>query len=559
MFITRLVDLQIVEAQPLASVAVHRRSVRRTLSGARGEITDRNGVVLAEDVSRYNITAAPNAARPFTQDHQVVSVTKAMAEIAALTQQDVAGLLGALTAHPKSEFAYLVKDVDTPTYLAIVKLKIPYVYSEQVSGRSYPDGSVAGNLVGFVGTDGPQAGIEYADNTCLAGKSGSESYEVGADGVQIPGTIHVDSAARAGGTIATTLDANLQYQVQVELAQQATALGARSATAVVMKVSDASLLAVADYPSVDPNNVSATSAAYRGSKAFSDLYEPGSTMKALTAASLLDAGMATPLSEATVPDVRRFSWGGSVRDAESHPVEKLTLTGVLQNSSNVGIGILGERLSAQKRYDYMKSFGLGSPTAVGFPGEPRAALSPASKWDKQTNYNSMFGQGVAATALQLAGAYQTLANHGVREPVKLISRCSSASGTVTQEPKTVGTRVVSATAADETVAMLQNVLTAGTLGSMVPIPGYDLAAKTGTAQVADGPGGTYAQDFITSVAGILPAKNPQYVVVVTFTKPSLGKTSAAVAPAFRQITSDVLQTERVAPSQDALPRFAATW
>ncbi|AMM21483.1 hypothetical protein AX769_16750 [Frondihabitans sp. PAMC 28766] len=248
-----------------------------------------------------------------------------------------------------------------------------------------------------------------------------------------------------------------------------------------------------------------------------------------------------------------------IDDAETHPVEHLTLTGVLANSSNVGISLLGQALSEQTRYDYMEKFGLGSPSAVGFPGEPTAPLKPVSQWDKQTDYNSMFGQGVSATAIQMAGAYQAIANHGVKMPLTLVQKCTSSNGTVTETPSSTGTQVVSASAADQVVQMLQSTLTTGTLSSMTPISGYQLSAKSGTAQVADAPGGGYGDDYITSVAGMIPAVNPQYVVLVTMTKPTVNKTSAGVGPAFREIASDVIQHFSIPPTTNPRANLPTTW
>lgn len=326
-----------------------------------------------------------------------------------------------------------------------------------------------------------------------------------------------------------------------------------------MKVSDGSLLAVADYPSVDPNNINGTKIGNLGSKAFTDLYEPGSTFKSITAASLLDAGVVTPTSQATVTSTRGFSWGGSISDAERHAAERLTLAGVIQNSSNVGMTYFGEKLTVQQRYEYMLKFGLGAQSAVRFPGEPSAPLRPSAKWGKRTSYDSMFGQGVSVTAIQMASAYQTIANHGVRMPVTLVSRWAAADGTIRQLPSRAGVRVISASAAGQTVAMLQNVVTSGTLDGMVPITGYDIAAKTGTAQVADKIGGGYGDNFITSVGGMFPAANPQYVVFVTFTKPTVNKSSAAVAPAFRALTTDVIKKFEIPPATSTEPRYPATW
>ncbi|MCU1528364.1 MAG: hypothetical protein JWP75_2127 [Frondihabitans sp.] len=561
-FALRLVDVQVVKASSLDAQSKSELSVTEPIYADRGDITASDGTVLASTVLRYNVTAAPDVANTFTRTshHTTVKVTVrgAMQEISSITGTSVTALMSAITANKKSQFAYLVKSVDVGEYQAIVALQIPYVYLQRESARSYPDGAVAGNLLGFTGDSGAQAGLELQQNACLAGSDGSETYERGADGVVLPGSTVVTQKATQGGTVKTTLNADLQYQVQQILAQQTKALGATSATAVVMKVSDASLLAVADYPSVDPNNINATPSADLYSQAFTNLFEPGSIMKSLTAASLIDQGKVTPATEVSVPDSRSFPWGGVIDDAESHPVEPYTLTGILANSSNVGISMLGTRLSAQERYDYLVKFGLGSRSGVDFPGEPTAPLRPVSQWDQQTNYNEMFGQGVSATSIQMADAYEAIANGGVRVPAKLVESCTSSTGKVTTPTAAAPTRVVSASTANQVVDMLEQTIPKGTLSTMTPIPGYTIAAKTGTAQIADAPGGGYGDDFITSVAAIAPAANPQYVVLVTFNKPTTNKTSAGVGPAFRAIMTDVLQDYRVTPNDQAA-NLPTTW
>ncbi|ARC56753.1 Penicillin-binding protein PbpB [Frondihabitans sp. 762G35] len=564
-FVVRLVDIQVVQAQSLNTDAVGKRSISTTVYGDRGDIVDANGKVLAGTVLRYDITAAPRFATgystidPKTKKKTTYSLEQTVAQIARATHSDAGSLMKKLKANPDSDYALLVRAVDIDAYDAIVKLGISWIYPQRVTSRTYPAGAVAGNLVGFVGTEGAQAGLEYAYDSCLAGTNGSETYERGADGVKLPGSTTTTKRSVAGGTLETTIDSDLQYQVQQDLDEQVKALGATSGTVVVMKASDASLLAVADSDTVDPNDVGATPAADRFSKAFTDSYEPGSTFKAMVAAAAIDKGVASTGTKESVADSRTFPWGGRIGDAESHPVENLTLAGILANSSNVGISQVGELLSKQTRYDYMKKFGLGTQTEVKFPGESNGQLGTPQSWDQQTNINSMFGQGVGATAIQTASIYQTLANGGVRMPVKLVKGCRQADGTLTDVPSSTGTRVVSPQAATDVVHMLENTIPDGTLKGMQPISGYNVAAKTGTAQIADAPGGGYGSDYIISVAGVAPAENPQYVVLVTFTKPTTLKTSFAAAPAFREIMSQVLETYRVKPSTTAPTHLPDTW
>jgi cell division protein FtsI (penicillin-binding protein 3) len=555
-FIVRLVDIQLVQADELNKQSSNKRSIAVTTYAARGTIEDSNGTVLADSVTRYDITASPQNIHDFTpKGKPTLSVLDQATEIATITKQDPAEVLQALTANPKANYALVSKAVDTSQMRAVIKLGLPGIYYANHPKRTYPDGSVAGNLVGYVGTDGPQAGIENMYNSCLAGTDGSSTYEQGADGVQIPGSSITTKAAKPGGTIKLTIDSDLEWFAQQAIAEQGTAIGAQSATAIVVRIKDAHLMAVADWPSVDPNNVSATPVHNMGSLAFTDQYEPGSVFKGMSAAMLIDTGIGSPTMQATVPWSWRTPEGGAVHDAGAHAIERLTLTGVLQQSSNVGISMLGSKVPAATRYDYMKKFGLDAKTAVNFQGEATGSL--AKTWDDQTKYNVLYGQGVSATALQVAGIYQTLGNGGVKLPLTLVESCTNADGTVTDLPSTTGTRVVSDTTAKTVVNMLESVVDSGELSKAVKIPGYRVAGKSGTAEVAQN--GRYGSDRIVSFVGVAPAENPQYEVLVTYTKPVTMKTSAAAAPTFKKIMTQVLTKYRVPPSTTPSTYPATTW
>ena len=571
-FVVRLADIQIVQASELNEQSKDKREITQVTYGDRGTITASDGTVLAGSVTRYNVTAAPAFAKDVTitttaedgtKTKSTMTVDDVLAKVADITGGDAAAMSKAVRDDPEANFAYLVKGVDVDAFRAVRELKasgVSWLYFERQSARSYPNGSVAGNLTGFIGTDGPQAGLEMTADSCLAGTDGEQVYERGADGVQLPGSTVTMKEAVAGGTLELTIDSDLQYMAQQAVAEQAQAIGAESATAVVQEVKTGKLLAVADWPAVDPNDVNLTKDVNDlGSRAFTASYEPGSTFKAMTAAMLLDSGKATATSQATVPYSRTFPWGGEIHDATFHPTEKLTLTGILRDSSNVGISLLGQNLSAQQRHDYMVKFGLNEPTAVGFLGEPTQGIRPADQWDQQTTINTMFGQGVSTTAVHIAGVFQTLGNHGLRLPTQLVDSCTSADGTVSMTPTAEPVQAVSPAAADTTVNMIESVVTDGDLSDVLTIPGYRVAAKTGTAEVAGTDGSGYGSDRIVSVAGIAPAEDPQYVVVVTFTKPSTMKTSAAAAPTFNKIMSQVLEMYRVPPSTEPAPDIPQTW
>ncbi|MBC7725419.1 MAG: penicillin-binding protein 2 [Burkholderiaceae bacterium] len=560
-FVVRLVDIQVVRAEELNTESLDKRAIGVTTYSARGDIVDKAGAVLAGSVMRYDITVSPRTVpkdsfiRGTGEDKVEITIAEAAAEIAAITGQTQSQVLAAFTTNPESDFEYVAQRVTTAQMREVRALNIPGIYPRQRPARIYPDGSVAGNLVGFVGTDGPQNGLEFTQNSCLASTDGSSTYERGADGIRLPGSTVTTQEAIDGGTVMTTIDHDLQWSVQQAIAEQALAIGAESASATVTEVKTGKILALADWPAVDPNNVNGSSADRMGSLAFSTPYEPGSTFKPMTAAMLLDQGVADPSSRVTVP----YRWtspdGAVVRDANPHPDQQLTLAGVLEQSSNVGISQLAVRLPNSVRYDYLRAFGVGSPTAVGFQGESAGLLS--STWSNQTKYDVAYGQGVSVTAAQMASIYQTIGNGGVKMPLTLVTGCKHADGTITDAASTEGTRVVSEAAADSVVQMMEGVVSGGSLSKALQIPGYRVAAKSGTAEIAAN--GVYTRDRVVSLAGLAPAEDPQYAVIVTFVKPSTIKTSAAAAPTFTKIMTQVLKTYRVTPSSTSPPNLPTTW
>ncbi|QEO13194.1 penicillin-binding protein 2 [Agromyces intestinalis] len=576
LFIVRLVDIQVVRAAELNEDALDIRSRTEQVFGTRGEIVDANGVVLADSVMRYDIALSPKQARsgPFTRevddpDHPGetkiidVPIEQSAAEIAEVfgrTPADVLKLIDdALAANPDSDFEYVARLVDTETFEQVRALGIPWLVPHEHPARRYPNGAVAGNLIGFTDIDGvPQAGLEEAADECLASEDGKvRSLRSLKDWVTIPGSEQVVKKARDGGTLQLTIDADLQYAVQRIAEAQVQATGAAWATVTVMEAKTGRLLAVADVPTVDPNDPTSVDSDDRGSRAFTAPFEPGSTFKALTAASVLDAGQGEP---GVTADYRYIAPNGAdVNDSFFHDATNYTLTGVLIDSSNTGMSLFGERLSDRVRYDYMRGFGLGEETEVGFPGEETGDLhGDPDEWDNQTKYATMFGQGLTTTAVQIASLYQTIANGGVRMPVTLVEGCTQPDGEVTAAPDGTGRRVISEQAAKQTSEMLEQVYLHGWLADEWNIPGYRVAAKTGTAQVSDGAGG-YSGDYLVSVSGFAPADDPQFVVSVSLASPVKMNSSAASAPVFRDVMSQVLKKYRTVPSGAPAPELPATW
>jgi cell division protein FtsI (penicillin-binding protein 3) len=565
LFVVKLVDIQVVRAGELTAAAEARRSTTVTLLGSRGNIVDANGTVLADTVDRFDITASPRnveATTKITIDGQRIEVptAEAIAKVAALTGASVADLTAAIDADRTSDFTYLVKAVTLDTFTAVFDLDIPWIYSELRPSRTYPYGAVAGNLVGFLGTDRPLAGTELQEDACLAGHDGTATYERSADGVRLPGSLEVTEGSTDGSTVHLTIDADLQWFAQQKLAEQAQAIGADWGTVMIVRVTTGEIVVAADWPAIDPNDLDSVSAANSGARSFTEPFEPGSIMKPVAFAALLDQGLITPSTPLTVPN--NYKAPGSsenITDSFSAGNAHWTATGVLMNSSNIGTVMLSERLTPQQKYDYFRAFGFGEPTEAGFLGEDGGTVrtSDETTVDPSTLAAQMFGQGITATSAQMVSLYQTLGNGGVRLPLTLVSGCEAPDGTWTDVPVPTGERVVSEYAADTTLQMMETVASQGPLRNVLSIPGYRIAAKTGTGEVAEN--GHYGSQRIVSVAGVFPAENPQYAIVVTLGKPDTMKTSAAAAPVVNAIMEQVIKAFRITPSTEPAPNLPTTW
>lgn len=567
-FIVRLVDIQVVNADDHIADSMDRALAgARTLYGERGSIVDATGQPLAGSIMLYDAQLDPSNVRTIKRkddDGNTVEITweqssAQIAEITGQTPEEVRKVVeDALAENPNSQYARLVKGLTTQQYRELADLGIPFLYFDPHPARAYPDGAVAGNLVGFVGLDGdPLAGIELSEDDCLSAKDGRVTYQRGADGVVIPGTERREDAVD-GGTLQLTINRDLQWFLQQLIAEQVQDMGAQSGSIMVAEVETGKIRAIAEYPTVDPNDVDASPEADRGSRAFVNWFEPGSTFKALTAATVIDAGGQSPLSTVIASSDERFPNGARVRDAFAHPPYEYTLTGVLIDSSNAGISKFSEKVDPQTRYEYLKRFGIGEGSAVGFAGEQHGLLRPASEWDRQTVYNTSYGQGVTTTLPELVGAYAGLVNDGIRMPLSIVEACTKADGTVVEPELPAPTQVVSEQTSAQMRTILENVALQANYARQVEIPGYRIGVKTGTGEKSDGNGRYKAGSYFTTMIGFAPADDPQFVVAVTLDEPTRIKSSGANAPAFQKAMTQVLKTYRVMPATEAaevLPKF----
>jgi cell division protein FtsI (penicillin-binding protein 3) len=556
-FVGRLVDVQIVRAAELQEQSLQVRTTSETLWASRGSIVDQFGNDLALDVDRYDISANPSKVGDFRRAGEVVPLAQAVAEIAQVTGANYDQMLSAISADPTVQFTYLVKGVTPEAKDALRELDIPWLQIDLIRERIYPFGPVTANLTGMLGRDEPLGGVELAEDECLMAQNGFATYQQGADGVRLPGTTTLVEQPIHGGTAHLTIDSDLQWYVLQQLAEHGGRLQAQQASAIVVRVSDGHILAAADWPTFDPNDFTDAPPEHMGARTFSAPYEPGSIMKSMGVAMLIDAGHTSVSDRIVAPGFYNIGSGRFIKNMLVSDARQLTTAGVLQTSSNTGMAVLGERMPQQQAYDYFRAFGFGEKTAVDFLGESRGVLRTPEDHDPFTRFAQLYGQGISVTAVQMAGAYQALANDGVRLPLRLYDGCTTSLGEFIEAPVAEPIQVVSASAARQTVNILEAVVTQSALRPVLEIPGYRVAAKTGTAEIASASG--YGSERVISLAGMAPAEDPEYVVLVSFYKPQSSKVSSAAAPAFTDLMSHVLKHYRVAPSSEPAVVPPLTW
>ena len=546
----RLVDFQVVRAAEIQKQSLETRKITQTISSLRGDILDSSGHVLAKTVFRYDVNVAPKHVGPVFQTIDGVRTERSVDEIA----MDLSQLLGidygelVLKLEGDSEYSNLAKTVNAEIYNAIRDMNVPWVFFDQFEDRLYPMGAVAGNILGFVGNDGtPLAGLERQYNTCLAGIDGQETYERSAEGVRIPSSSQTSQPTENGGALNLTIDANLQFFAQQVLADTVNNLSAEWASAIVLEVETGKILAAAEAPTVDPNDPAAVESADRGSRIFQAAFEPGSIMKALSAAMVLDTGTADEYDTVAAPDRMQLDFDNEyIKDSFSHEDFTLSLAGVLRYSSNTGMTNFASQIDRKVRYDYLQKFGFGTVSPLMFEGESSGILHPVSEWDEMTNLVTTFGQGISVTSLQMAYAYQAIANGGVRLDPLLVDSCLNEDGTVAYEPTQQATRVVSTASANLDLELMEKVVEFGGVGKTAAIPGYRVAGKTGTAQLKDGSG--YGEEYAISFYGIAPAEDPKFVVGITIYKPEGVSNSSQATPPFKAIMQQALKHYRIPPS-----------
>jgi cell division protein FtsI/penicillin-binding protein 2 len=537
----RLVILQIVDAPAYAQLAEQQRQREVTFAARRGAVFDREGEPLAISVDLQTI---------YTDPALVQDPPAAAEKLAPVLKMDVSDLETKLTGSPAwSRFEYLVRQAEPKVANQVRKLNIPGVYMRPEAKRVYPNGKLASHLLGLVNVDGRGlAGVEVQYEEVLRGQPGRMVLEQDPAGRALPQAEFTFERPTAGRSLFLTIDKDLQYFSELTLEEAVRAYGADAGTAIVMRPTSGEILALANVPDFDPNDPGKWSEDAQRNRALTDVYEPGSAYKIVTAAAALNEGVVTPKSRFVVPDAMAYS-DRVFHDSHSHETEVMTVTDIITDSSNVGTIKIGLKLGGELLDRYVKRFGFGSRTGLDFPGESPGIVIPRSAWSGSTIATIPIGQGIAVTALQMAAAYSTIANDGLWVEPKLLSATMETNGGVESSSPPARKRVISRRTARQMTKILRNVVSKGT-GTQAQIPGYDVAGKTGTAQKPL-PTGGYGSSYTASFAGFAPARRPEIVVIVVLDEPSPIWGGWTAAPTFKTIAEFALRQLGVSPTGNA--------
>lgn len=554
LFAAQLLRIQGFDSEAVARDALAQRTQTEAIPAHRGTIFDANGTVLAQSQERRTVvvdqTAVPEYEKSVDGTETTVGVKGAAQDLAKILGDSAEDLEPKMTGDLR--YRVLAKNISPLTWRRIHALGIPGIYSERSSQRTYPQSTTVASLVGFVQPQDQTAGggLELQLDDLLKGTPGKATYEIAQDGSRLPNASDDVSSATAGKDVRLTIDNDIQWYAQNALADQVKETEALSGTIVVQRVDTGELVALASYPTFDPNNLGDGKGVY-SNLAFSDVFEPGSTSKILTVAAGLEEDTIEPdtpmiLPEAVTRGNRRLS------DSHPHPDEYRTVAGALAQSSNTGTILIGETMEPKTLEEYLRKFGFGSKSGSGFPGESAGLLPPSDTWSGSQRATITYGQGVSTTAVQVTNVFQAIANDGVRISPTFVKETSDGEGGWDPAPAGKRTQAVSKGTANEVARMLEGVVSDEGTAPQAKIKGYRVAGKTGTADRYDAEAGGYSGKT-ASFIGFAPADDPQLVVSVILQRPIKGYYGGTVAaPVFRDVMTYALQKEKVPPTpQDA--------
>ncbi len=547
--VIRLFDVQAVNAGDYKSLTENELYRVSNLLAPRGEITDIKGIPFARSVSAINVVV----------DQQMIVNPEKTAEIAApILKMSTKDVLSRIVGNKRW---YLVARNATPAQWNALKdafanyndnlsraeygKRIVGFFPERNYTREYPAGSIVASLIGFVNQAGDgAAGIESGMNSILKGQDGRYVY---ANGIyaEIPGSQQEMVQPKPGNSIRLTIDRDIQFIAENAIAKAVRNSNAASGTVIVMDPKTGAILAHATAPTFDPNKPVKLSDVHNAS--VQDVYEPGSTGKVMTLAAAIEEKLVTPTTVFSVPYKLKTKYK-TFKDHDYHPVQQLTTAGILAVSSNTGTIKIGDKLSDQKLYDYLRAFGVGSSTNSGLPGESAGLINQPKDWSGTTKPTMSFGQGYSVTAMQATSIFATIANDGVRVEPTVIAGTSDAQGHYTPAKTRNSSRVISAETAQKMRAMMESVVSASGTAPSAAIPGYRIAGKTGTAERVDPRTGRYS-GYTASFIGMAPADKPKYVINVTIQAPQGMHWGGVLGgPVFKEVMSYVLEAKHIPPT-----------
>lgn len=559
----RLFVVQSLNASDVAAKAVDKRTRQQVTIPKRGQILDSKDRVLATSVDRYDLVLDQTKVEPEkpiarkkldgTPGRESVSVEQAVGELAELLGQDVNTVRDAVIGVPgakKNAYSVIAKGVTPEVRNAAAELRIRTLTGLLRSERQYPNGVIAGPLLGYVKNTEDQTalegaeGLELSQEKRLKGTTGVKTFEIGADGVRIPMADMSEVPAVDGQSVKLTNNSDIQFVAQEAARKKQEQFRAEWVSVIVQNIKTGEIIAIGDSNPLDPNDPSATDAQFRTSASVTQAFEPGSTGKVATFAAALEEGVIKPTDEFKVPNSYKVN-NEVINDSLKHSTYDMTAAGIFARSYNTGTVMVGNKMSNETRYKYMRNLGLGTSVDIGLSGASKGILAPVKDWERRQQYTTMFGQGYTQTALHTAQIFQTVANGGVMVAPKLIDSYINPDGSVEKAPESKTTRVFSQKTSDEMLRMMETVVLSGT-GTKMGVSGYRVGGKSGTAQAA-GPSGRY-DGHTNSFAGVAPLDDPQFVVVVTMHRPKGEWRTWSVGDTFSEVMSKTLNAYNVPPS-----------
>ncbi len=531
----RIIDLQVVDRDFLKGQG-DARSVRHIpIPAHRGLITDRNGEPLA--VSTPVTTLWANA-------KEMQLAKEKWPALAAALGQDPKALAERLEAQANKEFIYLVRGLTPEQGQAVLDLKVPGVYGIEEFRRFYPAGEVTAHMVGFTDIDDHgREGVELAYDEWLAGVPGKRQVIKDRRGRLIK-DVQVTKNAKAGKPLALSIDLRLQYLANRELRNAIIENGAKAGSLVIMDVKTGEILAMVNQPTYNPNNRRNLQPAMMRNRAMIDVFEPGSTMKAISMSAAIETGRWKPSDSVEVYPGTLQIGKYTIKDVSKTEGPVLDMTGILINSSNVGMSKVAFDIGGETIFRLAQKLGLGQDTGLGFPGERVGNLPNYREWRKAETATLSYGYGISVTAIQLVHAFSALANDGRLAPLTLIK--------TDKAPQT--TQVLPETVAKTMQGMLQQVIEAPRGVFRAQVPAYHVGGKSGTARKTSVGTKGYAENSYRSLfAGFGPMNDPRYAIVVVIDEPTkAGYFGGLVsAPVFSRVMSGTLRLMNVTP--DNLP------